>query len=142
MKDYRQYSKAYKYDEWESDKTWLAQRLEFLWTFSDYYPQLYLERRLCDEKETMYLYHGSDNEIATMARDFHYNQYNQYSNKYKFDIKDCNKLIRTFVKLQQVKNNDMDTFLRKRFYIRYNYLEEFIHDYLDEEYCDYLNERR
>lgn len=135
MKDYKQYSKAYKPEEWEEDKEWIARRLEFLWTFCDYYPRLYSDRHLGNEKEEIYRCYGSDNEVSRMANDFHCGQ---YENQYKFNVEDRCELFREFENLINIKNGSMDKFLRKRIYIKYYYLEEFIHEYLDEEYNEYL----
>ena len=137
MKDYRQYSKTYTPDEWEEDKEWLARRLDFIWTFGELYTHLYQVRHFGEEKELLYSYYGTDDEINRMAHDFHYDQ---YKNQYTFDIKDANKLFQEFIKLINFKTSNMDSFLRKRIYIKYNYLEEFIRDYLDEEFNEYLRE--
>jgi hypothetical protein len=141
MKDYRQYSKAYAPEEWETDKEWLSNRLEFLWTFRDYYPDQYHCKKLDYEKEEIYSHYGPDNEIMSKASQLHYDQYNN-GDKGKLKVKDAYSIFADYNKLTKAKEFDMDTFLRKRLYIRYYHIREFISDYLGQEYEEYLHECR
>ena len=138
MKDYRQYLRAYSPKEWEDNKEWLGKRLEFIWTFGDYYPQLYRDRGFGKEKNYMYEYYGSDNEVGKVADHEHYGQYQ--TKKYE-SLKNENPVdvIEEYIRLKIIKNDDMDKFLRKRIYIKYCFYDEFIEDYLQEEYNEYIN---
>ena len=133
MKDYRQYSKPYTFDEWETNKEWLAHRLDFLWTYSDYYINDYLEKCFGDEKELLYAYYGTDNEIGKMASEFHYGQYK--NSIYKFELKDCYKIFDEYYKLEVFRVSHKDDFLRKRIYIKYYFVKEFMLD--NELFYDY-----
>jgi len=139
MKDYREHSRAYKPEEWETDKEWVAHRLEFIWTFGDYYPAEYSNIHLGNEKEELYRTYGSDNEISKMSYDFHNSQYKDI---YKFNADNKIELFNEFDRLNLIKEHNADFFLRKRIYIKYYYLSEFIRDYLDEEYQEYINNYR
>jgi len=137
VKDYRQYSSAYSPNEWEEDKEWLGKRLEFLWTLADYYPQIYNNRGFGDEKHEIYHYYGSDNKVSKPAAEEHYGQYQtkkyeNLKNENPFDV------IREYIRLKKIKGNDMDQFLRKRVYIKYYFYDEYIKDYLQQEYAEYI----
>lgn len=139
MKDYRQYSKPYTPEEWEKDKEWLAHRLDFLWTFCDYYTHLYQVGSFGEEKELLYHFYGSDNEFAKMAHDFHYDQYQ--NNTFKLDKMETIDLFNEYRKLKKAITNDMDNFLRKRLYIKYYFMRAFIEEtQLYDDFRRYLKE--
>lgn len=134
MKDYRQYSKPYAPNKWENDKDWLARRLEFLWTLSDYYPDRYRELHFGNEKNELYEYYGTDDEIMRIASKLHSGQ---YSNKPNLKSKTYKEIFEEYDNVKNIKNSDIDTFLRKRIYIKYYFLMEYIKDCLGQEYHEY-----
>lgn len=138
MKDYRMYHKRYFPNEWEEDNEWLSKRLEFLWTFRDYYPKKYSDLKLSEEKEDLYEIYGSTN-IMARASQLHYEQYE--NNKFNFENKNNNELFSEYKRLIDIKKNDIDQFLRRRIYIKYYLLKEYIKDNLQEEYYFYKKEQ-
>lgn len=141
MKDYRKHDRRYDPREWERDDEWLANRLEFLWTFADYYSHLYIERRLCEEKNDIYKKLAFDQSgVMHKASKMHYEQYDGYKqNVEKFKETDSWNLIKDFDTLMRSKINDMDNFLRKRLYIKYYYLEQYFIDYNIDEFREYCS---
>ncbi|HEY5563926.1 MAG TPA: hypothetical protein VIK72_19595 [Clostridiaceae bacterium] len=141
MKDYRQYSKPYTFDEWETDKEWIAHRLDFLWTFRDYYTSRYQAGNFGDEKELIYSYYGRDDEIGKMADQFQYGDYQKAD--YDLKLSDYNKIFKEYYKLEKIRKHSIDKFLKKNIYIKYGHLLDFIQrNYLEQDYRKFLHDNR
>lgn len=129
MKDYRSFERI-DVDDWEDDKEWLGNRLDFLWSMREYNAELYLANDLHLEKNDFYEY--NDDEVVKIANSRHYSvDVGMYDNMYKnttieeqYDI---------YKKLKYLKTNDLKEFLKKNNCNLYDY-------FLDKDYQGHFSE--
>jgi hypothetical protein len=126
MKDYRRYTEPYKPNEWEEDEEWLIKRLDFLWTLSEYYPRIYIEKRFGEEKYNLYKFYE---KLIPKANDINTSQYNEGYYLNMFSKKSLEDLREEFKVLHLTKEKNMDMFLRKRLYIKYYFLQDYISEF-------------
>lgn len=121
MKDYRNYKKPYSPKEWEKDENWLAKRLDFIWTLAEYYPALYVEKGFSEEKYNFYDFYP---DIINDAQKLNTEQYTKSKYFNLLNNITYEDLKQQFKELEEIRFNNMDSFLRKRLYIKYYFLQQ------------------
>ena len=129
MKDYRSFERI-DVDDWEDDKEWLGNRLDFLWCIREYDNELYFANDLYLEKNDFYMY--NDDEVVKIANSKHYSvDVELYDNMYKdTSIEDQYEM---YEKLKQLKISDLKGFLKKNNCNLYDY-------FLDKDYQGHFSE--
>lgn len=129
MKDYRSFERI-DVDDWEEDKEWLGNRLDFLWSIRDYNTELYFANDLHLEKHDFYEY--NDYEVINIASSRHYSvDVEKYNNMYRnTSIEDQYNI---YQKLRRLKASDLKEFMKKNNCNLYDY-------FLDKDSQGYFSE--
>lgn len=118
MKDYRSFERI-NIEDWEQDKQWLGNRLDFLWSIRDYNSDLYIKNKLNLEKNDFYSY--NDAEVGRIAQERHYSvDTDRYDSIYKdISIEDQYE---KYKELQYLRKTNLKEFLNKKNCNLYDYL--------------------